>query len=83
VTIADVDAAIDADDAGIATRLADLLDKHGEWDWEDSWGTLAIVESSGAWWVVYRGTEPDQAWRHRFREAALANFDQRLILLNS
>ncbi len=65
-----VDAAIDMCDSedAIAAALADLLDDEGAWDWSDGSehdpsDRLAVVESSGAWWVVYRGTEADEVMR--------------------
>jgi hypothetical protein len=61
-----IDVVIDVSDDGIATRLANLLDEHGTWDWADDSDhdpsdRLAVLESSGAWWLVYRGTEADDA----------------------
>jgi len=67
-----VDAAIDsaADDTSVGTVLADLLDKHGAWDWSHDSNRYAAVESSGAWWLVYRGTAPDRAWRFSNQDEA-------------
>lgn len=70
-----VDAAIDMDGAGIANRLADLVDKHGAWDWSDEAehdpsDRMAVIESSGAYWLVYRGTEDDSADRYASRDEA-------------
>jgi hypothetical protein len=52
-TRSEIDSAIgaDTDDDGIAARLAE----HEPSD------RFAVVESSGAWWLVYRGTESDTA----------------------
>lgn len=65
-----VDTVLDtvADDESPATALADLLDRHGAWDWSDGSehdpsDRTAVLESSGAFWCVYRGTEPDSASR--------------------
>lgn len=78
-----IDAALDAidedTDGASAEALADLLDKHGQWDWTDDAehdpsDRLAVVESTGAYWVVYRGTEPDQAWRFATRAEADEKF---------
>lgn len=72
ITITLVDAALDVldedEDGASAEALVTLLDEHGEWDWDDGSthdpsDRIALVESSGAYWVVYAGTEPDQAWR--------------------
>ncbi len=73
IRVALVDAALDLvgdddEDGTTATVLADLLDAHGEWDWSDGSAhcpsdRVAVVESSGAYWCVYRGVEPDRAWR--------------------
>ena len=67
-----VDAAIDADDETVATALADLLDANGAWDWtDDAEDRFSVVESSGAWWLVYRGTESDEALRFASRDEAM------------
>jgi hypothetical protein len=65
-----VDAILDtvSDDESPAEALADLLDEKGAWDWSDGSehdpsDRLAVLESSGAYWLVYRGTEADEATR--------------------
>ena len=77
ITCAQIDAALDTvgDEDSPAGALADLLDRRGEWDWsdgaeQDPSDRVAIVESSGAWWAVYRGTEGDEASRCATREEA-------------
>lgn len=72
-----VDAILDTvgDDENPGTALADLLDKTGDWDWSDGAehgpeDRLAVLESSGAYWLVYRGSEADNA--ERFGDEALA-----------
>lgn len=77
--VSDVDAAIDAldDDTNPGSTLADLLDDTGDWDWSDEAehgpeDRLAVVESTGAWWLVYRGSEPDSADRHASADEAWA-----------
>lgn len=67
----EIDAALDtvAEDDSPATALANLLDRRGEWDWSDDGEhdpseRVAVIESTGAWWVVYRGAEPDEARRY-------------------
>lgn len=79
IRTSEVDAAIDSldDDTDPATALADLLDHYGEWDWTDGSehdpsDRAAVLESSGAWWYVYRGTEPDRAVRCASSEEASA-----------
>lgn len=74
-----VDAVLDTvdEDDSPATALADLLDKRGEWDWSDDSDhdpsdRTAVVESSGAWWAVYRGTEADEAHRCASEDEARA-----------
>lgn len=79
LTVSMVDAAIDQDGSS-AQALGDLLDKHGAWDWTDDSerdpsDRLAVVESSGAWWCVYRGTESDDAWRFASRDEAVSKLD--------
>jgi hypothetical protein len=68
--VAQVDAILDSvdDESNPGTVLADLIDKTGAWDWSDGSehgpeDRLAVVESSGAWWLVYRGSEGDEAER--------------------
>lgn len=69
VTIEQVDAALDAidDDSGVGRALADLITRHGEWDYGTAEAEgmtpelFAVVESSGAWWAVNRGSEGDWA----------------------
>jgi hypothetical protein len=73
----DVDEDDEDEDKSTAHLLADLLDQHGAWDWDDGSehapsDRLAVVESSGAWWCVYRGTESDCAWRFASYEDANA-----------
>jgi hypothetical protein len=73
---------IEGEDESPATALADLLDRYGQWDWTDDSAhdpsdRFAVVESTGAWWLVYRGTEADAAWRHATRESAEANMADR------
>jgi len=70
INTARVDAALDSasDDDNEGTVLADLLDENGDWDWSDDAehgpeDRLAVVESSGAHWLVYRGSEGDTAER--------------------
>ncbi len=87
ITTAKVDAALDSctdeDDeviSDVGTALADLVEDHGAWDWSDESehdpsDRAAVVESSGAWWCVYRGTEPDQAWRFAGEGEALARLE--------
>jgi len=65
-----VDAVLDmvGDDESPATALADMLDVDGQWDWSDDGEhdpseRTAVVESSGAWWAVYRGSSDDDARR--------------------
>jgi hypothetical protein len=67
---ATIDAILDTvdEDDSPAKALADYLDKRGAWDWSDGAehepsDRVAVVESSGAWWAVYRGTEGDEAVR--------------------
>jgi len=73
-----VDAVLDTvDDEGVATALADLLDSEGAWDWSDDSDhdpsdRVAVIESSGAWWAAYRGTEADEARRCASEDAAQA-----------
>ncbi len=67
----------DADEGTTATALADLLDRHGEWDWcdddaHDPYDRLAVVEGSGAAWCVYRGSEADSADRYASSDDAWA-----------
>jgi hypothetical protein len=55
-----------SDDGNEATAMADLLDASGAWDWSDEAEhgpeeRLAVVERSGAHWLVYRGSEGDEA----------------------
>lgn len=71
ISTATVDEILDrvADDESPASELADLLDDAGAWDWSDGAehepsDRAAVIESSGAYWCVYRGTEPDRASRH-------------------
>lgn len=67
ISRAQIDSVIDSnDDDRIAQGLGDLLDATGEWDWSDGSDhdpsdRLAVLGSSGAWWLVYRGTEGDEA----------------------
>lgn len=76
LAIAQVDAVLDtANEDETATALANLLDAKGAWDWSDNSDhdpsdRTAVVESSGAWWAVYRGTEADEA--HRCASADVA-----------
>lgn len=75
IKITAVDHAIDQDDSGVAERLADLLDDAGDWDWTDDsehdpYDRFAVIESTGAYWLVYRGTESDSARRFASREDA-------------
>lgn len=77
ITTTQVDAALDTvpDDEDAAHALADLLDDAGEWDWSDGSehdpsDRLAVLESSGAYWLVYRGTEGDSAYRYSTRDEA-------------
>jgi hypothetical protein len=71
IKAAHVDAILDTVAAGQspAKALADMLDEQGDWDWADEsehvpCDRLAVVESSGAYWLVYRGTESDAATRY-------------------
>lgn len=78
IKITTVDAVLDSVDGGdgcVAIALADLLDEHGAWDWDDGAehdpsDRLAVVESSGAYWLVYRGSEPDEVRRFASNDAA-------------
>jgi hypothetical protein len=77
IKVTRVDAALDSvsDDENPAEVLADLLDHHGAWDWSDESehdpsDRLAVLESSGAYWLVYRGTEDDEATRFASGAAA-------------
>jgi hypothetical protein len=70
IKTSEVDAILDtvSDDDTPAHALADLLDDKGDWDWSDDsehdpCDRAALVESSGAYWCVYRGTEGDTAER--------------------
>ncbi len=74
-----VDAVLDmvADDASPATALGDLLDESGDWDWSSGAehgpeDRLAVVESTGAYWLVYRGIESDEATRFATADEAHA-----------
>jgi len=74
-----VDAILDQfdEDEDPSRALADLLDRRGAWDWSDGSehepsDRLAIIESTGAVWLVYRGTEPDSARRYGSRAEARA-----------
>lgn len=80
ITIAMVDAVLETVDADPSAALADMLDKHGEWDWSDDGEhdpseRVAVVESSGAFWAVYRGSESDEAVRCATEDAARAKAD--------
>lgn len=63
----DVNAAIQ-DQRWRAARLGDLLDRERAWDWyasaDDRDDRMAVVASSDAYWLVYRGKYPDSAVRH-------------------
>jgi hypothetical protein len=79
IKITQVDAVLDStgDDANPGTALADLLDASGDWDWSDGAehgpeDRLAVVESSGAYWLVYRGSESDEAMRFATEQEAPA-----------
>lgn len=74
-----VDAALDSvsDDDDPSKALGDLLDASGDWDWSDGAehspeDRLAVVESSGAYWLVYRGSESDEATRFSISDEAHA-----------
>jgi hypothetical protein len=63
-----------------ANALANLLDQHGDWDWcedseHDPYDRLAIVQSRGSYWVVYRGSEPDEAERFEKKSQAKHRFE--------
>ena len=79
-----VDAVLDQvdGDESPATALADLVDEHDDWDrpGADRW---AVVESSGAWWVVRRGAKRDVCLRCSSQEEALALIDARDRALKS
>lgn len=73
-----VDAILDEvdDEESPAHALADLLDDRGEWDWSDGAehepsDRMAVLESSGAYWLVYRGTEGDTADRYASADEAM------------
>jgi len=79
IKVAHVDAVLDTVAAGEspAKALADMLDDAGAWDWADDsehdpCDRLAVVESSGAYWLVYRGTESDEATRYASAAEAYA-----------
>jgi hypothetical protein len=85
IKVAQVDAVLDSvsDDESPAGALADLLDEKGDWDWSDDSehdpsDRLAVLESSGAYWLVYRGAECDAATRFAsYGEAQSALADAR------
>lgn len=63
-----------------ANVLANLLDQHGDWDWcedseHDPYERLAIVQSKDSYWVVYRGSEPDEAERFEKKSQAKHRFE--------
>ena len=77
IKVTQVDAVLDSvdDDSNPGTALADLLDNSGDWDWSDEAehgpeDRLAVVESTGAYWLVYRGSEGDTAERFASADAA-------------
>ena len=77
IKVAQVDAILDtvSDDENPGTALADMLDQSDDWDWSDEAehgpeDRFAIVESSGAWWLVYRGSEDDEATRFATEQEA-------------
>ncbi len=75
----------DDDKGALATAFADALDSDADGAWDvaadPEYGPrdrAAIVESSGAYWLVYRGTEPDSVTRfgdERDARAALAGLE--------
>jgi hypothetical protein len=84
LTKSQIDAIIDStdEDESPATALADALDKAGAWDWTDDSDhdpsdRLAVIESTGAYWLVYRGSEGDEATRYATRDEADAEFDRK------
>lgn len=85
LTLNQVDAVLDRasqdDPDDIAAALGDLLDRHAAWTWTDDAPAepqecLALVESSGAYWVVYRGASPDSAEAFGLRDKAEDRFDE-------
>jgi hypothetical protein len=84
-----VDAVLDSVDGGdfsVAVALADLLDECGEWDWSDDsehdpCDRLAVLESTGAYWLVYRGSEPDEATRYESSDVAHAALKEQRRLI--
>lgn len=79
IKITQVDAVLDTvgDDESPAQALGDLLDEGGDWDWSDGSehcpeDRLAVVESTGAYWLVYRGVESDEATRFATADEAHA-----------
>ncbi|HEY2510169.1 MAG TPA: hypothetical protein VGI39_04915 [Polyangiaceae bacterium] len=53
-----------------------MLDRKGDWDWSDDGEhepseRVAVLESSGAWWAVYRGSADDDARRCDSKDAAI------------
>ena len=77
--IKNIDAILDTvdDDESPAEALCDALDESGAWDWTDNAehdpsDRLAVLESSGACWLVYRGAGADKASRYASRAEAKA-----------
>lgn len=87
LTVKAVDAVLDpvdddAADGTCARLLVELLDEYGAWDEYDGGhphypdDRIAIVESTGAYWCVYAGTEGPRAWRYGSYDDAARQMDR-------